>query len=244
MNTTLLGKKIDNTKWWAVFHKCIIMKKFLTLTLLLLISSTMLSAQTQKGHFALGLHNFNPSGYSGLEHSNTFGFAFNKRKYHAQDQDSSTFSTAKWVSFSLNGSAHYFILNNFSVGLNLFFSASDTKDANGQYKHTYVLAGPEFRYYFNVNSKLKYWISADCAFGSFRDEANSSILSYFNTTYVNRFAGETGFAWFVTPHISLDAGIGYSRNRSKLEEFYQNDLYVNKRFEKHFQFILGFTGYL
>ena len=98
--------------------------KLLTALLSLAMAFT-LNAQTSKGNFVLGLHNFSvitPEATNILAPTNALGISFGKYKSEFFGEE----FESKYTTIGLSGSAQYFIINNLAAGitLNLLYQKS------------------------------------------------------------------------------------------------------------------------
>ena len=134
------------------------MKKMLfSFVVSILACATFVQAQTEKGTIMLSLHNFSPAvpeaGYL-LAPSNALGITFGT----AKSEFGSTKSEYSYTTIGLSGSAHYFLIDNFSAGLNLNMLYQHSKEkgsgsGNTSISSTLLMAGPEVRYYFPAGAK-------------------------------------------------------------------------------------------
>lgn len=223
------------------------MKQLLSLLFLLAISTVALQAQTEKGKFALGLHNFSPGGVTGsssiLSPASSLGIAFGKTKSKINDGDFE--DQFKYSVIGLNLSGHYFVINNLSLGLVANVFGQTQKEVGGdedEYKSTILLAGPELRYYAPVGGKSKFWVKGGGAIGKVTSKVNGEKDD--DPTKLTQFGGGAGLAFFPNSHISLDLGLGYNVFVSKNESTFgtitnkYTDVYSGLAFD------LGFTIFL
>ena len=189
------------------------MKKLLLITALGLMTCALL-AQTDKGNVAFGLHNFSPAatGTSLLAPTNLFGISFGKIVF---EQDGHKMDEAKYTSFGLSGSVHYFIIDGLSGGANLnvlFQNVKEQSDYGDEYSMTIVMAGPEVRYYFNLSERVKVFVKGSASFGTSQTEYNGNSDDKVN---LSQYGMSGGIALFLNEHIGLDLGLGYSVLRQK-----------------------------
>jgi opacity protein-like surface antigen len=223
------------------------MKQLLSLLFLLAIGTVALQAQTEKGNFALGLHNFSPGGVTGsssiLSPASSLGIAFGKSKSKANDGDFE--DQFKYSVIGLNLSGHYFVINGLSVGLvaNVFGETQkELDDDKDKYQTSIFLAGPELRYYAPIGGKSKFWVKGSGAVGKATNKVNGEKDD--DPTKLTQFGGGAGLAFFPNSHISLDLGLGYNVFVSKNESTFgtvtneYTDVYSGLAFD------LGFTIFL
>ena len=122
-------------------------------------------------------------------------------------------------------SAHYFIFDNFSIGLtgNLYAGTTTYKEAevaDDKYKTTMLMGGAEIRYYIKGGSRLKYFLKASPALGSITSTFNDVAVHQPKRLY--QFTGGAGISYFPSPSFSIDLGVSYNvftiRNRGNYHE--------------------------
>lgn len=190
------------------------MMKQLFFALLLLFAANALQAQTEKGRFMLSLHNFSPliSESTLLAPTNSFGLAFGNIK----DEDDLGESESSFTSFGLQGSGHYFVIDNLSVGLNLGFFSQTVKDEDDDESNlSTFMAGPELRYYFPVGSNGAVYVRGGASFGNFQLKFNGE--SDGDPTSLSQYGGGAGYSVFFGNAASLNLGLGYGANVAKYE---------------------------
>lgn len=189
------------------------MKKIQLLPLLFaMITVAALQAQTTKGTVALGLHNFAPVGVSS---TNALGLSILTTKIKVGDEELD--EKLKTTAFGFSGSAHYFIIDNLSAGLNLSFQSlsSEIDGVDGSKDtETTLLAGPELRYYIPAGEKMKVFVNAGAGFGTYKEKRGDDESDPTNLT---RFGGAAGLAFFPNQHVSIDLGLGYGAFIEKVE---------------------------
>ena len=199
------------------------MKKTIFLSFLFALATAFaLDAQTTKGSVCLSLHNFSPlipEAGGILANSNALGIAFSTLKSEVDGVESPV--KTKFSTIGLSGSAHYFIIDNLSAGINLnFLNHKEKEDGGGsgnndEYVTTIFMAGPELRYYFPASAKAKIWVGGGGSFGSVKNKLNGK--SDDNPNKLSRFSGGVGVAFFPNAHFSVDLGLGYGVFTSKYE---------------------------
>jgi len=173
-------------------------------------------AQTTKGSFSIGFHNYSPgsiaSDISGLNlfaQTNGLGLSFGSTK----SKEDGVLEEGKETNtiFGLSLNALYFAADKLAVGLvGNFTSASITSEYPGfdetKSSGTILLVGPEMRYYFDTGEKTKVWIKGDAGFGSitskYEGESDDPIK-------LSQFGGGAGVSVFPVPGVSIDFGLGY-----------------------------------
>ncbi|MCK6695702.1 MAG: hypothetical protein L6Q97_26805, partial [Thermoanaerobaculia bacterium] len=121
--------------------------KNILLIIVFIAGALALPAQTEKGSVALGLHSFSPNGV-GIAPVSSVGIGFGKQS--SKMSGSSDESETKYTTIGLNGNAHYFLINNLSLGVQLNLLTQSTKEQDGDKDEatvTLFMAGPEMRYY-------------------------------------------------------------------------------------------------
>ncbi len=188
------------------------MKKLQLLCLMLVLATiSALQAQTTKGTFALGLHNFSPMfGEAGglLAPTNAFGIGFTTSKSEIDGEESDF--KYKTTTIGLSGSGHYFLIDNLSAGINLSFLSQAEKedvDDGDESSISLIMAGPELRYYIPAGSKMKVFVLGGASFGTAKSSFNGEDEG--DPTKLSRFGGSAGLSFFPSNHVSVDLGLGY-----------------------------------
>ncbi len=193
------------------------MKKLLiAVTVLCFTLNGLLQAQTTKGTFMMGLHSFSPTLFEGssvVAPTNALGISFGT--YRSADND----SKSSYTNIGLSSSAHYFLVDNFSAGINLNFFRQTVKEKGGsnpdKFITTVFLAGPELRYYLPAGVKTKIWLGGNSAWGSTQVKWRTEG----EPTKLHSLGGGAGLAIFPSEHFSIDLGLGY--NATTAREKYQ-----------------------
>lgn len=165
-----------------------------------------LPAQTEKGSFALGLHSFAPNNV-GIAPVSSIGIGFGKLT--SKVTGGSDQSETKYTTIGMNANAHYFLINNLSLGLQLNLLSQTTKEQDGdrdEASATLFMAGPEVRYYIPATEKMKVWVRGYAGFGSMKAELNGEDSE---PADLNQFGGGVGLAFFPVSCFSVDLGAGY-----------------------------------
>ncbi|OOG71884.1 outer membrane protein [Flavobacterium sp. A45] len=188
-------------------------KNFLLVALLF---STILTAQTEKGTFAI-------SGKTGL------GFNSTTVK---QETSGNSIDGPKTSSFNISPSLGYFIINNLSLGLDFDYNTVTTKrkavflDSGATGGFTIVdekitqntLSIIPTATYFFAKGKTRPYINAGMGFGNTKQKYNYSgsstdadMFSNYNTSNNGLIWGAGGgLAYFISKTISFDLGVEYS----------------------------------
>ena len=203
--------------------------KNLLLFLLLVGSLTTIQAQTAKGTWMMGLHNFSavPVVSDGVvthlfPPTNSLGISFGKTKYKIEDepQEDNTKNTV----FGLSLNTHYFVADGLAVGLTgSFSSASSIYDEFGdEYKYSanMLLVGPELRYYVDAGTNTKFWMKGGASFGSIsaKDDVEKE-----DPISLSQFGGGAGISYFPVQSVSIDFGIGYNVLKVKSDDDFFGD---------------------
>jgi opacity protein-like surface antigen len=224
------------------------MKKIQLLPLLFaMVTVAALQAQTTKGTIALGLHNFSPQVLETgglLAPSNALGIAFTTVKSEIDGEESD--EKIKNTTIGFSGSAHYFLIDNLSAGINLNFFTQTSKLDGGQDDDeatlTLFMAGPELRYYIPASEKMKVFVNAGAAFGSAKSKFNGEEED--DPTKLSRFGGSAGLAFFPNQHVSIDLGLGYGAFITKDTFNFGGDDIESKDTYSGVTFEVGFTVFL
>jgi len=183
--------------------------------LIALISFGAISAQTEKGTFAI-------SGKTGL------GFTSTTVKYENAGQ---TEDGPKTSSFNISPSVGYFIIDNLEIGLELDYTTSTTKQKivgspatvgtpgypsiDTKSTETTFAIMPTTTYFFS-KEKARPYINAGMGFVDIKQKANSLSSSGAISSYENNNNGFIwgvggGLAYFISKSISFDLGLGYAK---------------------------------
>ena len=185
------------------------MKQYLPF-IFLLLAAAALPGQTTRGAFALSMHSFSPalSNSTLIAPTNGLGLSFGKVK-----NEQSGFDTDEddYFTFGLGASAHYFVIDNFSLGLNFSAFAQNLKDESSpsETNLSLFLAGPELRYYFNTGARSKVFLRGNVSFGSARTKLESNTFDIDSKSSLTQYGFGLGWALFLRPNASLDLGLGY-----------------------------------
>jgi len=191
------------------------MKKVLLFFALLAVVNVYF-AQTTKGSFLIGFHNYSPgpiasdlAGINLFAQTNGLGISFgsSKEKYDGELEEGSQHSTV--IGLSLN--TLYFVENQFAIGLVGSFSTASVTDKypgtdDDKSSGTIFLVGPELRYYFDTGEKTKLWLKGGAAIGSISSKYNGES---FDPLQLTQFGGGAGVSVFPVSSVSIDFGLGY-----------------------------------
>lgn len=179
------------------------MKSGSALVLLLLLSSTVVFGQLEKGNIF-------------IQGSSSIGFNTQKDTYtHAGTSTEASKST----NFNFSPKAGYFIIDNLPVGLAINFDTYKSKATNSdnEYSSLDFTIGPFARFYFAPQDKLKPMAEAYVGFGSSKSKSKSSSYTSETKYGVFKFGVGAGASYFVTDHVAFDLLIGYSSITDKLK---------------------------
>jgi hypothetical protein len=191
--------------------------KHLAFVVILFSFVEMTNAQTSKGSFVVGFHNFSPSPlvsdgsvYNLFPETNAFGISFGNSKTKLDGEELAGKESNIVVGLSLN--SHYFVADHFAIGLmGNFSSASSTYKEDGEEddksSFTIFLVGPELRYYFDTGAKTKCWIKGGASIGSASSSYNGEKD---DPTSLTQYGGGAGISIFPVPAVSIDFGMGYN----------------------------------
>lgn len=199
------------------------MKKF-TFLLTALLFCGLLNAQTSKGNFVMGFHNFNPgplasfgTPYNWFPQTNALGISFGSSKSKNDGNVSDYKVNNTVVGLSLN--SHYFVDDNLGLGLTASFSSTSSVEKgtgdDSKTSSTILLIGPAIRYYFDTGEKSKFWLKGGTSFGSISSKYDGQKS---DPTSISQFEGGAGISIFPVSAVSFDLGIGYSVLSGKAKE--------------------------
>ena len=191
--------------------------KHFTFLLMLLPLLGVLNAQTTKGSYLIGFHNYSPgpissfgTAYNLFPQTNGLGISFgtSKQKYDRELQDGKENSTVLGLSIK----SHYFVADRFALGLvgNFSFGSSTFKEPgfeDDKSSSTIFLLGPSLRYYFDTGAKTKFWLKGDASFGSISFKNNGESGDPYG---LSQFGGGAGISIFPVSSVSIDFGLGYN----------------------------------
>jgi outer membrane protein len=169
------------------------MKKRCIVLLLLLYGSSISFAQVEKGKWFV-------AGYS------NFGLDIGKSKYK---YDGTTSENYKYSDFYFSPEAGYFVIDKLATGLFLDFERyTETYDDGDKDFDTKIILGPFIRYYIMEYKKLWPYAEGRVGFGS------EKYTNNYETDYEQKYSYFTtklgaGATYFVTPHVGIDAFMGY-----------------------------------
>lgn len=185
--------------------------KNILFSMLLLASAFALQAQTERGKFSLGLHNFSSVGLIGeaggiLAPTNSLGISFGqvKTKVNGQTRD----DKPKYTSVGISLDGHYFLIDNLSAGIGGNFFSQTVKEDDDKYSVTVVMAGPRLRYFIPAGENAKVFVRGGASFGSATSKFNGEKEG--EPTKLSEFGGGAGVAIFPNQHFSINLGLGYS----------------------------------
>ncbi|MEO6130329.1 MAG: hypothetical protein ABIQ02_00670 [Saprospiraceae bacterium] len=202
MKTTFNSRNLNT-------HKLAVLLSFILISL-------NIQAQIEKGTVSFGIHNFSPSGMNidGVP-LNLFGKGFtlgaswgtSKTIKNGIEQD----DAQSIYTFGLNLNSHYFIADNFSVGITgSFFSGysvyAKQSNEDGRYSARIWMGGPEVRYFFGTG-RTKTWVKASASFGALNvwwDRKKHVPMQ------LSQLDAGAGVSFFLSRVISIDAGLGYN----------------------------------
>ncbi len=160
--------------------------KLLTTILLLIIATSGIVAQTEKGKFIVGAN-------SSLTMTNV-------------NSSMTGEETIKTTTFKLMPSASYFLFNNFSAGLAVGY------DYNSAETGADVSVLSEFRYYF-TKSIVRPYVKANLGYTNINKDILGHQYEYNASLHGIKLIGGAGIAIFLRDNISLDITGQYTLRR-------------------------------
>jgi hypothetical protein len=175
------------------------------------------NAQTTKGTFAVGFHNFSSGqlatgslAYNLFPQTNALGISFvtSKDKYDGQVDE----EKQKSVMLGLSLNAQYFAVDHLAIGLTANLATGNSKTVgnsvtDNKSSFTILLVGPELRYYFDPGAQAKCCIKGGAAFGSLSSKYEGESGDPIG---LSQFGGGAGVSLFPIPAVSIDFGLGYN----------------------------------
>jgi hypothetical protein len=183
--------------------------------LLALCLAGVVSAQTERGRFMLNLHSYAPSlAQSPTLFAPTNSLGFGSGTY--SEKLGTNEYQIKYTNIGFNTSAHYFILDNLSVGaqVNLFNQKLDP-DGLDAITNSLMALGPELRYYFPMGANAKIYLRGGAAFGNLK---STNLLNEQISGKLNQFGGGAGLAIFPSRAFSVNLGLGYQGQNIQYEK--------------------------
>jgi outer membrane protein len=177
------------------------MKKQYIILMLLLLGSSTLFSQVEKGKWYV-------AGYSNLS------LDIGKEKYESSNGGPT--SEYKYTEFNFTPEAGYFIIDKLVAGLFMdyeYYKDEDTEDHDTDKNSSFII-GPFAKYYIMDYKNLWPYVGAGIGFGSGKSTWNTSDPEkYKEITF--RLGG--GATYFLNDNIGLDLFLGYNREVDKYE---------------------------
>ncbi|MNK09122.1 hypothetical protein D3C87_270720 [compost metagenome] len=168
------------------------MKKIILLLTLAAGLNVAANAQTEKGKWLV----------SG---STNVGFNSVSTKYKANDQSA---DGPKVNTFNVSPSVGYFVVNNLSIGLGLDYNNTSTKEVgDDRMSSSTFTVMPTATYFFTKNTSVKPYLGAGAGFAAYKEKYGS--VSQSNNGFA--WGVEGGLAYFISPKIAVDLGLGYGQ---------------------------------
>ncbi len=179
------------------------MKQGSIFALMLLLSSTLVFGQLEKGNYFL-------LGSSSLGLSN--------EKYTIISGGTST-EQSKTFSIAFQPKAGYFILDNLPIGLEISTGFDKTKYSNSDNKssNSNFTIGPFARYYFLPQDKLKPMVEISAGFGTNKYKSTSSQVTNESKYTHMEYSFGAGASYFFTKNVAFDALLSYESDKYKLK---------------------------
>ena len=220
------------------------MKQYFSILLLTISVVVASQAQTEKGRLMFNIHNFSPltDGQSnvgrGFAPWTAFGIDFGNDKFEFDNNE----TIYQYANIGLGASAHYFVVNNLSIGANLNFAyqRAEITEIDGQevdngetFTGTQFILGPEVRYYSPLTTALKLYGRVFAGFGALNfDEGTDPVLT--------QVEGGLGLAYFLHNNVSVNLGANYGNAFYRYEN--DNIEITNNGFGLDIGFSLFFGG--
>ncbi len=191
--------------------------KHFTFLLMLIPLLGVLNAQTTKGSYLIGFHNYSPgpissfgTAYNLFPQTNGLGISFGTSK--VKNDGEVLDGKENFSVFGLSLSSHYFVADQFALGLTGNFSlGSSTYKTPGsdddKSSATIFMVGPELRYYFDAGAKTKFWLKGGASIGSVSSKNNGDST---DPTSLSQYGVGAGISIFPVSSVSIDFGFGYN----------------------------------
>ena len=156
------------------------MKIHYTLTVLIaLLCSTISYGQTEKGSIFVGGDSFLGMGFS-----------------------------SDYSSFSISPGAHYFIIDNLSLGLSIPYSFSHTETETSEFTSNSIGLAPSIRYYFGETA-LKPYIGVEYGFYSYSNKVKTDLVNDKYSENQSNLTPGAGLAYFFNDKFAVNFELGY-----------------------------------
>jgi outer membrane protein len=204
------------------------MKKQYTIILFLLLGSSMLFAQVEKGKWLMAC-------------SSNIGIDIGKFKWEATD--GGIMSEYKYTEFNITPMAGYFVIDKLAVGLIMdYYSYKDENlDNNATWKnHTFTI-GPFAKYYIMEYKHIWPFVGAGIGFGSGKSGSEGSDGIKWNILTYRIGAGAT---YFLNDNVGIDLSLGYNYDAKKYDntgEAKSTNASDNKNYNSGFKLSVGFV---
>jgi outer membrane protein len=176
------------------------MKKQYIILMLLLLCSSLLFSQVEKGKWYI-------AGNSNL------GLDIGKTKYESSNGITDEY---KYTEFNFSPSAGYFVIDKLAAGL--FIDYNYYKDINqaddDTWKSNSFIIGPFAKYYILEYKKLWPYVGVGVGFGSGKSELNGEEYEKYK---MSTFRIGGGATYFLSENVGFDLFLGYNKDVDKSE---------------------------
>lgn len=179
------------------------MKQRSVFTLLLLLSSSVVFGQLEKGNYF-------------LQGASSMGFS--AEKYTTISGGTST-ASSKSTHFSFRPKAGYFIIDNLPVGLSIYTSTYRTKYIDNDNKNSSIdfSIGPFARFYFLPQDKIRPMAEVNLNFGISNSKSTYSGSTNESKYGYTDFGIGAGASYFITDNIAFDLLLSYYTEKYNLK---------------------------
>lgn len=208
-------------------------QKLFCASLILFLCLNLISAQTEKGNFLVGI-----SAPLNLTGDSQVGFVSQKRKGDGFETD-----PQKTFSITLAPRGGYFVIDGLAVGLDLnlgYAKITDDFFSGGEFSVTQVLVTPFARFYL-PSGNVKPFFECTGGIGSSKSKFDDDSFNSENTSNLFLLGAGFGIASQLGNKVTFDTSLGYSHLSEKDKE----DNPANERLITNaVRLNLGFSIYL
>ena len=193
------------------------MKKLLLFTTAIFICNlSILTAQTEKGKFAVGISS--TFGLMGTG-SDAMSIGQSTVKYKSDASGFEEPDPDKMTSFNFVPKARLFVADNLLIGVDIALAYSKTKDGVDDYSYSssIISAGPYLRYYIPTNS-IKPFLEFTSSFGTYKTKYEDDLTDDELSSSLTALGGGIGMAVPIGSKATFDVLAHYSSLRIEQNE--------------------------
>lgn len=176
------------------------MKKQYIILILLLLCSSLLFSQVEKGKWYVAANS-------------NLGLDIGKTKYESSNGLTSEY---KYTEFNFSPSAGYFVIDKLAAGLFIdyqYYKDVD-QDDNDEFKSSSFMLGPFAKYYIIEYKKIWPYVGVGVGFGSGKSEMDGEEYEKYK---MSTFRVGGGATYFLNKNVGFDLFLGYNKDVEKYE---------------------------